>query len=231
MGNADFIHKRSLERFHDGLAWLMQIAMFLTLGLQVFPSHLKPVIGAGVLVSAFLMLGARPLAVMICLVGSGLSIREKLLVSWAGLRGAVPIVLATFPMTAGIPQAEMIFNLVFFVVIASVLLQGTSLTRVAGWLGLALPIESKPRMPLEFDRTEQGLRTSMVELVVSPNSPAAGKPIIHLRLPTGVLVAMVQRNGEYIVPNGGTEFQPGDVVLVLGEKESLGIARRLLTTG
>ena len=168
---------------------------------------------------------------MACLVGSGLSIREKLLVSWAGLRGAVPIVLATFPMTAGIPQAEMVFNLVFFVVIASVLLQGTSLTRVAGWLGLDLPIESKPRMPLEFDRTQQGLRTSMVELVVSPDSPAAGQTIIQLRLPDGVLVAMVERNGEYIVPNGGTEFQPGDVVLVLGEKESLGIARRLLTTG
>ncbi len=229
MGNADFIHKRSLERFHDGLSWLMQIAMFLTLGLQVFPSHLKPVIGGGLLVSAFLMLGARPLAVMICLVRSGLSIREKLLVSWAGLRGAVPIVLATFPMTAGIPQAEMVFNLVFFVVIASVLLQGTSLTRVAGWLGLDLPIESKPRMPLEFDRTEQGLRTSMVELVVSPGSPAAGQTIIQLRLPDGVLVAMVERNGEYIVPNGGTEFQPGDVVLVLGEKESLNIVERLLT--
>ncbi|MGE5296104.1 MAG: potassium/proton antiporter, partial [Solirubrobacterales bacterium] len=190
MGNADFIHKRSLERFHDGLAWLMQIAMFLTLGLQVFPSHLKPVIGAGILVSAFLMFGARPLAVMISLIGSGLSLREKLLVSWAGLRGAVPIVLATFPLTAGTPRAEMIFNLVFFVVIASVLLQGRSLPRVAGWLGLAKPIESKPRMPLEFDRTQQGLRTSMVQLAVSPASPAVGKPIIQLGLPDGVLVAM-----------------------------------------
>jgi len=229
LGNADFIHKRSLERFHDGLSWLMQIAMFLILGLQVFPSHLKPVIGSGILLSAFLMLAARPLAVMPCLIGSGLSVREKLLVSWAGLRGAVPIVLATFPMTAGIPEAEMIFNLVFFVVIASVLLQGTSLTRVARWLGLDRPIASKPRMPLEFDRTEGTLRTSMVELVISPDSPAAGRQIIDLKLPSGVLVAMVQRNGEYLVPNGGTEFQPGDVVLVLGEKESLDIARRLLT--
>jgi cell volume regulation protein A len=229
LGNADFIHKRSLGRFHDGLSWLMQIAMFLILGLQVFPSHLTPVIGSGLLLSAFLMLGARPLAVTACLAGSGLGVREKLLTSWAGLRGAVPIVLATFPMTAGVPRAEMIFNLVFFVVIASVLLQGRSLTRVARWLGLDRPIESKPRMPLEFDRTEQGLRTSMMELVVSPESPAVGRPLIHLKLPAGVLVAMIQRSGEYLVPNGGTEFQPGDVVLVLGEKEPLGVVKRLLT--
>jgi cell volume regulation protein A len=209
----------------------MQIAMFLILGLQVFPSHLTPVIGFGLLLSAFLMLGARPMAVMACLVGSGLSIREKLLVSWAGLRGAVPIVLATFPMTAGVPQAEIIFNLVFFVVIASVLLQGRSLTRVARWLGLDLPIEEKPRMPLEFDRTEESLRTAMEELRISPDSPAVGRQIIDLKLPSGVLIAMVKRSGEYLVPNGGTEFLPGDVVLVLGEKELVRVTRRLLTAG
>ncbi len=230
LGNADFIHKRSLERFHDGLSWLMQIAMFMTLGLQVFPSHLAPVIGSGLLLSVFLMLAARPLAVMICLVRSGLTFREKLLTSWAGLRGAVPIVLATFPMTAGAPQAEMIFNLVFFVVITTVLLQGRTLTRVARWLRLDRPIRLRPRMPLEFERTAGSLRTSMMELVVPPDSRAAGQPIIHLGLPAGALVAMIQRNGEYLVPNGGTEFQPGDVVLVLGEKKVLESTKQLLTT-
>lgn len=230
LGNADFIHKRSLERFHDGLSWLMQIAMFLTLGLQVFPSHLAPVIGSGLLLSAFLMLVARPLAVMACLIRSGLTFREKLLTSWAGLRGAVPIVLATFPMTAGVSQAETIFNLVFFVVIASVLLQGRSLTRVAGWLKLDRPLQSKSRMPLEFDRTEGTHHTSMVELVVSPDSRAAGQELVHLKLPPGVLVAMIRRGGEYLVPNGGTELQAGDVVLVLGEKKALEPVRRLLTS-
>jgi potassium/hydrogen antiporter len=225
LGNSDFIHKRSLERFHDGLSWLMQIAMFLMLGLQVYPSHLTPVIGSGLLLSAFVMLGARPLAVMACLVRSGLTFREKLLTSWAGLRGAVPIVLATFPMTAGIAQAEMIFNLVFFVVIASVLLQGRSLPRVARWLKLDRPLRAKTRMPLEFDRTEGTLRTSMVELVVSP-----GKQIIQLKLPRGALVAMIQRHGEHLIPNGGTELQPGDVVLVLGEPEALETATRLLAS-
>lgn len=230
LGNADFIHKRSLERFHDGLSWLMQIAMFMTLGLQVFPSHLAPVIGSGLLLSAFLMLAARPLAVMICLVRSGLTFREKLLTSWAGLRGAVPIVLATFPLTAGTPQAERIFNLVFFVVITTVLLQGRSLTRVARWLRLDRPIRPRPRMPLEFERTTGSLRTSMMELVVPPDSRATGQPIIRLGLPPGALVAMIQRDGEYLVPNGGTEFQPGDVVLVLGEKKVLESTKRLLTT-
>jgi cell volume regulation protein A len=229
LGNADFIHKRSLERFHDGLSWLMQIAMFMTLGLQVFPSHLVPVIGSGILLSAFLMLAARPLAVMICLVRSGLTFREKLLTSWAGLRGAVPIVLATFPMTAGAPQAERIFNLVFFVVITTVLLQGRTLTRVARWLRLDRPIRLRPPMPLEFERTAGSLRTSMMELVVPPDSQAAGRQIIHLGLPPGALVAMIQRDGEYLVPNGGTEFQPGDVVLVLGEKKVLESTKQLLT--
>ncbi len=228
LGNADYIHKRSIERFHDGLSWLAQIAMFLTLGLQVYPSHLTPLIGSGLLLSAFLILVARPLAVTACLIRSRLTFREKLLVSWAGLRGAVPIVLATFPMTAGIRQGEMIFNLVFFVVIASVLLQGRSLTRVARWLRLDRAERSKWRMPLEFDRTDRTFRTSMVELVVSPDSAAAGQPIIHAKLPPGALVAMIERNGEYIVPNGGTEFRAGDVVLVLGDSEVLEKVRSLL---
>ena len=230
LGNADFIHKRSIERFHDGLSWLAQIAMFLTLGLQVYPSHLTPLIGSGLLLSAFLMFVARPLAVAACLIRSRWTFREKLLVTWAGLRGAGPIVLATFPMTTGIRQGEMIFNLVFFVVIASVLLQGQSLTRVARWLKLDRPLRSKWRMPLEFDRTEGTFRTSMVELIVSPDSAAAGQQIIHLKLPQGALVAMIQRDGEYIVPNGGTEFRAGDAVLVLGDKKALETVTRLVTS-
>lgn len=108
MGNSDFIHKRSLMRFHDGVAWLMQIAMFLTLGLQVFPSQLIPVAGNGILLALFLMVCARPLAVFLTLAFTSLSMREKTMVAWVGLRGVVPIILATFPLLAGIPQATMI---------------------------------------------------------------------------------------------------------------------------
>lgn len=213
-----------------GVPALLMFLFIGMLGLQVFPSHLVPVIGSGLLLSVFLMVAARPLAVLTCLVGSGASLREKLLISWAGLRGAVPIVLATFPLTAGVPRAETVFNLVFFVVITSVLLQGRSLTRVARWLKLDRPIQSKSRMPLEFDRTEKTLRTFMVELAVAPDSPAAGKQIIQLKLPPGVLVALIRRSDEYLVPNGGTELQPGDVVLVLGERQAVEAVRKLLAS-
>lgn len=113
MGKNDFIHKRSVMRFHDGLAWLMQIVMFLALGLLVFPSHLLPIIGLGLLSSLFLMLVARPVSVLVTMAFSGMRLNEKLMISWVGLRGAVPIVLATFPLLAGMPRAEIIFDLVF----------------------------------------------------------------------------------------------------------------------
>ena len=227
-GNGDFLHKRSLMRFHDGLAWLMQITMFLTLGLLVFPSHLAPVIVPGLMLCGFLMVIARPVSVMLCLAGSRLSGREKLLISWVGLRGSVPIVLATFPMMAGLPRANMIFNLVFFVVITSVLLQGKSLTLVAKWLKLDRPLQHRPRPPLEFDRTEQSIRTSMAEVIVAPDSTAAGKRIVEMGLPDGALVVLVSHNGKYFVPNGGTVLQPNDVALVLGNDKVLEATRQFL---
>jgi len=138
-GSSEFEQLHSLRRFHEAQAWLMQILMFLTLGLQVFPSHILPVIGIGLILSLFLMLIARPTAVFITLFASSLTVKEKLLISWGGLRGAVPIILATFPLIAGLPQSKMIFNLVFFIVLTSILLQGTSLPLIARWLGLSNP--------------------------------------------------------------------------------------------
>ncbi len=131
MAKANFNHKTNLYRFHDGFAWLMQIIMFLILGLQIFPSQLPSVFLVGILVAAFLMIIARPVAVYSVLSLSVLSFREKTMVAWTGLRGAVPIILATFPLIAQIPQANIIFNIVFFIVLTSVLIQGTLLTRVA----------------------------------------------------------------------------------------------------
>ncbi len=130
-GNADFIHKRSIIRFHDGLAWLMQIAMFLVLGLLVFPSRLVAVAGVSLLLSLSLMLVARPVAVFLALAFARLRVRQKTMIAWVGLRGAVPIVLATFPYQAGLPRADLYFNIVFFIVMTSVLLQGTTLRYVA----------------------------------------------------------------------------------------------------
>ena len=129
-------HRRSLVQFHDGLAWLMQIAMFLILGLQVFPARLLPIAGIGLLVALFLIFVARPLSVHVALVFSTLSFREQMLVAWVGLRGAVPIVLATFPMLAGIRHADTIFHLVFFIALTSVLLQGPPIPWIARRLQL-----------------------------------------------------------------------------------------------
>ena len=138
-GSSEIKQLDSLRRFHEAQAWLMQILMFLTLGLQVFPSHIIPVLGMGLILSVFLMLIARPAAVFITLFPTQLTAKEKLLVSWGGLRGAVPIILATFPLIAGLPQSKMIFNLVFFIVLTSILLQGTSLPIMAQRLGLSSP--------------------------------------------------------------------------------------------
>ncbi|MBX5457439.1 MAG: potassium/proton antiporter [Thermogemmatispora sp.] len=140
LGNSRVEGIERIGRFHDSLAWLMQIAMFLILGLLVFPSRLPAVALAGVLITLVSVFVARPLAVLLALLPlRRMPLREKLFVAWVGLRGAVPIVLATFPLLAGLPRAGLLFDLVFFVVLASVLLQGTTVSLVARWLGVARP--------------------------------------------------------------------------------------------
>ena len=139
LGNSSVQRVNRLTRFHDSLAWLMQIAMFLILGLLIFPSHLPTVFGSGLLMTGIAIFIARPVSVLITLFPVKMSLREKLFVSWVGLRGAVPIVLATFPLLAGLHNASLLFDLVFFVVFASVLLQGASIPLVARWLNVIAP--------------------------------------------------------------------------------------------
>ena len=139
LGNSSIQHVDRLSRFHDSLSWLMQIAMFLILGLLVFPSRLPAVIGSGLLITFVAVFLARPASVLVALLPVKMPMREKLFVSWVGLRGAVPIVLATFPLLAGLSRASLLFDLVFFVVLASVLLQGTTVSLVAKWLGVVKP--------------------------------------------------------------------------------------------
>ena len=141
LGNSSVQRVDRLTRFHNGLAWLMQIGMFLVLGLLIFPSRLPAVIVSGLLITGVAVFIARPVSVLIVLLPVKMSLREKLFVSWVGLRGAVPIVLATFPLLAGLHNASFLFDLVFFVVFASVLLQGTSVPLVAKWLGVVMPPE------------------------------------------------------------------------------------------
>lgn len=219
-GNSDFIHKRSLARFHDGLAWLMQIAMFLTLGLQVYPSRLPPIAGIGLLVAAFLILVARPLSVFVALLLARLGWREKVFVSWVGLRGAAPIVLATFPLLDGLEKADTIFHLVFFITLTSVLLQGTLIVPAARWLKVYRAEPYKPRSPLAFVMDDSKISNDLQEMLVPENSPVIGKQILDLNLPGGVLIVLIGRSGEMIVPNGGTVVQAGDTLLLLAQHDT-----------
>ncbi len=227
MGNASFIHRRSLARFHDGLAWLMQVTMFLALGLLVFPSRLVPIAWMGLLASVFLMVVVRPISVFVTLALAKMSIREKAMVSWVGLRGAVPIVLATFPLLAGIRGAETIFNMVFFIVLSSALLQGASIPLVARRLGVDAPIPVEPRYPLEFEPTG-GIQSEMVELEVPKDSAIVGKQIVEIGIPKGALILLIRRNQEFIVPSGGTLVGAGDTMLVLAHKEALAEVRSMV---
>ncbi|MCL4261682.1 MAG: potassium/proton antiporter [Anaerolineae bacterium] len=220
LGRYDFIHKRSLLRFHDGLAWLMQIAMFLALGLLVFPSELVPVVGVGLLIAAFLMFVARPVSVFLSLLPSSLDWRAKTFISWVGLRGAAPIILATFPLLARLPQADLIFNIVFFIVLTSVLLQGTTLSPVARWLRVDAPAARKRLYPLEYNPME-GLKSELKELPIPPDSPMVGKAIVELGLPADFLIMLIARNDDFVMPSGGTVVQGDDTLLVLSDKESL----------
>ncbi len=227
MGNSEFIHRRSLIRFHDGLSWLMQIAMFVVLGLLVYPSRLVPVAGVGFLIAAILMFVARPVGVFISLLFARMGVRHKLLISWVGLRGAVPIVLATFPAVAGVPNPNAYFDIVFFVVLASVLFQGTTLTLVADWLRLRGPLTRKFDSPFEY--VSRGIsRNDLVDILIPKNSPVAGCQIVDMNLPKSALVVLVGRNDEFIVPRGSTVVEPGDLMLILGEDNAVQTVRELV---
>lgn len=215
-----FVHKNSLARFHDAIAWLMQISMFLVLGLLVFPSQLEPIALTGILIALVLMFVARPLSVFIVLLFSKFDVRDKLMISWVGLRGATPIVLATFPLLAGIPQSDLIFNIVFFVVVVSILLQGSTLIPVARLLGITRPYVFRPLYPFELV-TNTDIRNEMVEIPVRVGSPAVNRQIVNLGLPPDSLIVLISRAGEILVPNGNTIIQEEDTLLVLADKDTL----------
>jgi len=220
----DFIHRKSVMRFHDGLAWLMQITMFLTLGLLVFPSRLPPIMGVGLLIAIGLMFVARPIGVFLALLPSKLKIREKAFISWVGLRGAVPIILATYPLLAGLEQAELMFNVVFFVVLTSTLFQGTLIPQVARWLKVDAPLEAKRVYPLEYTRME-GLSSELKEYPIPADSFVVGKSIVELGLPQQFLIMLIARGNEFVLPSGGTVLEAGDVLLALTDAESSEIVR------
>lgn len=218
LGNQELIHKKTIFKMYDGLAWLMQIVLFLTLGLLVFPSQIIPYIGTGLLISLFLILVARPLSVFISLSPFRMKRRTKLYISWVGLRGAVPIVFATYPLLAGVEKADIIFNIVFFISVTSVLIQGTTLSQMANWLGVSLP-ENVKQMT-ETDKIILDLpKSSMREFVIKPNDAIIDQRIVDLKMPSSAFIVMIVRNGEYIRPGGTTRIQEEDILFILADND------------
>lgn len=221
LGNQDLIHKKKILKSFDSFAWLMQIVLFLTLGLLVFPKQIVPVIGIGLIISVFMIFVARPLSIFASLAPFKIESRSRWFISWVGLRGAVPIVFATYPLIAGAEKADMIFNIVFFISISSVLIQGTTLPMVAKLLHLTLPEELKQRNKTDIELSDS-IKSNLTEIVLPQSSPAIGKQIVHLGLPQTSLIAFIKRNGKFITPNGSTVIEGNDKLVVLTEdKETL----------
>lgn len=217
LGNQDLIHKKTILKMYDGLAWLMQIVLFLTLGLLVFPKQVVPIMGVGLLISLFLIFVARPVGVFLSLIFFKMKLRRRFYISWVGLRGAVPIVFATYPLLAGIDKANMIFNIVFFISVTSVLFQGTTLSIVAKWLNVGLPETSKKLSATDLLLSENP-KAEMREFILTPNCYAVDKKIVELGFPKNAIIAMIKRNGSYITPNGSTILEAQDNLIVLADQ-------------
>jgi len=225
LGQKEFPNKKTIMKFHDGLAWLMQIIMFVTLGLLVFPSHIVPLMGAGLLLTFLLMVVARPISVLFCLLPFKIDLRKKAMVAWVGLRGSVPIILATFTFMAGISRADTIFNIVFFVVFASVLIQGASIPLVSKALGLSVPWARRRNYPIEFEKTE-AIDADLNDVIVPYDSEIVGKKIGDLGVPVKCLIVLISREGKFVIPSGSTVIESGDVLLVLANTEDFSVFQR-----
>lgn len=217
VGNSDLLHKGTIMRFSDGMAWIAQILVFLTLGLLCYPSHLLLFWKEGLILALFMMLAARPLSVFIATFKSSLGKNERLFVSWVGLRGAAPIILATLPMGTSFPNSEYYFNLVFFVVLFSVIAQGVTIPLVAKKLDVTERLKSKPL------RTEGLLPSGFitVEMEIKEDALAVDRRIVDLSLPGGVLLTSIEREDRFLIPRGDTILFAGDKISGLARPSSL----------
>ena len=215
VGSTPSRHRRQLVAFHEGLAFLAQVTMFVVLGLLVFPKDLPEVALAGLALAGLLMVVIRPVAVWLSTALNSFTARERLLLGWAGLRGAVPIVLATFVLSSDVEESETMFNAVFFVVVVSALVQGTTLEWVAERLGLVDPRPTVTAAPLEVDALGS---LELVEFDVAGDHAIAGAAVRELGLPRSALIALVARRGHTIPPRGSTVLEPGDRLFVLAPR-------------
>jgi cell volume regulation protein A len=218
LGSARIPARRTIVTFHEGLGWVAQIALFILLGLLVFPSSLDDVALKGLALSAVLILLARPVAAFVSTALAPLNVRERAMLGWAGLRGATPMWLATFPVVAGIGTGEELFAIVFFVVVTSTLVQGASFEPLAKRLGLTTDEPALPRRLFESGRIRR-MGGDVIAYRLPPGAAAAGHRVRELELPREALVNVIVRDGHAIPPRGSTELQEGDElhILVRGE--------------
>ncbi len=213
IGNKPFPHKKEIYKFMDGMTWLMQIAMFLTLGLLVNPREMFGYIPLALIVGIFLIFVARPLSVFISLLPfRKLRLRSKLFISWVGLKGAAPIIFATYPVISGIPEANKVFNIVFIITLLSLLIQGMSIKKLAQWLHLAMAMEKKPETFGIIVPEEAG---KLIDHKLSKEELNNGSTLKEIELPEGARVLMIYRDGKHIVPDGSTKLQEGDNLLMI----------------
>jgi cell volume regulation protein A len=218
IGSGSLPARRIVASFHEGIGWVAQISLFILLGLLIFPSALDDVALKGLALSAVLIFVARPIATFLATALTNFDVRERLMLGWAGLRGATPIWLATFPVVAGIRSGDEEFAIVFFVVVTSTLIQGASFEPLAKRLGLTTDEPALPQRLLESGRIQQ-LGGEVIAFRLPEGAAAAGHPVRDLDLPREALVNVIVRDGHAIPPRGSTVLQEGDElhVLVRGE--------------
>lgn len=217
LGNSKLPYKKSITKFMDGLTWLAQIVVFLMLGLLVNPHEMLSVAAVSFLIGIFMMVAGRPLSIFLCLLPfRKINLRTKAFVSWVGLRGAVPIIFATYPVVADVPGASQIFNIVFFVTLLSLTIQGTTVIRSAKWLGL---VDTKSENDDDFGvELADDHPTALQTYVLTETDLEKGSTLRDITLPRGGLVMMIRRDGRYIVPNGKRTLRPGDHLLIISEE-------------
>lgn len=219
LGTANIPAKPTIAAFHEGMAWVAQLSMFLVLGLLIFPSDLEGVAFEGTVLALILVFVARPLATVLCTTPFGFSPREQVVLGWAGLRGAVPVVLATFPVIDHIPRSIEFFNIVFFVVLLSTILQGTTFEPLAKRLGVTTDDPALPR-PLAESGTIRRLGAEVLEYPVTAEDAIVGLAVRDLGLPREAVVNVIVRDGQAIPPRGSTRVQAGDRLHVLYREEA-----------
>jgi len=228
MGNRRIVFQKGTYLFHDALAWIGQILMFVMLGMLVTPSELLPIAGVALLISAVLILVARPIAVIPLLLPFGFNVREVALISWTGLKGSVPIILAMYPLLFGLPSGALLFNIVFFVVLVSAIVQGGTLSWIARKLNLEE--EGYPEPPVTLEITSlRDVDADIVEYTVGADSRATDRRLSQLALPNGVVVAMIARDNALIPPRGSTTILAGDHVFAVLRSDLRPLVDRVFT--